>query len=229
MVSAFFCSLVLLAADPAARPAQDSVPVALETGQLALSLDAKTGAVRELRYQGKGLSSPSESSQQFDLSEDGKWVVGGKRVEPRLVGISKPDARTAVVSMAVGSWQVDLRYQLDAQWPLLTRSARVTWQGKEPTKLKGFWMGLPPMAAGPDTLYFSPGVYPRGNSRPTSSSRGSSEVFTAAWRAGHAAHASVRRSVFPTNSARWPTGRRSPCASWTKPFASSRVSTSKPG
>jgi hypothetical protein len=160
MVSAFFCSLVLLAADPAARPAQDSAPVVLETGQLALSLDAKTGAVRELRYQGKGLSSPSESSQQFDLSEDGKWVVGGKRVEPRLVGISKPDARTAVVSMAVGSWQVDLRYQLDAQWPLLTRSARVTWQGKEPTKLKGFWMGLPPMAAGPDTLYFSPGVYP---------------------------------------------------------------------
>lgn len=154
MLSALLTSVILLAADPS--PAS----VVLESGSLALTFDGKSGAVSELRYRGNVLSRPADGSATFDLSEDGKWVVGGKRVEPRLIGLTKPDDRTAVVSFTVGTWQVDLRYELDSEWPMLTRSAKITWQGKTPTKLKGFWMGQPPLAVEKDSYYFSPGTYP---------------------------------------------------------------------
>jgi hypothetical protein len=160
MFSALLTSAILLAVDPSSSAQPEPASVVLKSGHLELTFDGSRGTVRELRYRGQVLSRSDEGSVTFDLSEDGKWVVGGNRVEPRLTRLAQPDARTAVASFAVGLWQVDLRYELDAEWPMVSRSAKVTWQGKEPTKLKGFWMGQPVLAVGADGYYFSPGSYP---------------------------------------------------------------------
>jgi len=158
MFSAFVTSVLLLVAAPSAKPSP--TPVVLQSGLLAVSFEGKSGAVSEIRYQGKVLSHPADGSATFDLSEDGKWLIGSKRGEPRLIGLTKVNERTAVASLAVGSWQVDLRYELDSEWPMLTRSAKITWQGNAPTKFKGFWMGHVPLAVAKDAYYFSPGTYP---------------------------------------------------------------------
>jgi hypothetical protein len=151
-------SVLLLAGHQAAVSAAESNT--LGRGGLAISFDPRTGGLSEIRYGGELLARHTPGIPPLDLRVDQRWIVGQGRVPLKLVAVKQLDEGTALVTMQAGDWQIAVRYELDARWPMLTRSAQVTWRGREPTKLKGFWLGSPAFSVGKQAYYYSPGVYP---------------------------------------------------------------------
>lgn len=135
-------------------------PVVLRQGPLAVTIDPRNGGLAEIRYGGELLGREAQDIPPLDLREEKKWVVGEGVAKLQGVELQQPDAQTAVATLRAGDWQIAVRYEMDTQWPMLSRSAKVTWLGREPTKLKGFWLGSPAFTTGKESYYYSPGSYP---------------------------------------------------------------------
>lgn len=132
----------------------------LRSGRLSLTLDAQTGDWSETRWDDRSLGSAPLQRAPLDIKQDADWLVGGKRTPLKLRSLKRESPTAATATLDIGDWTVAVRYALDAERPLLTRSARLTWKGRAATKLKGFWLGAPPMTLQKDGGYFFPGVYP---------------------------------------------------------------------
>jgi hypothetical protein len=137
-------------AEPGTQPA----------GLLSVAWEAETGRVSAIRYRDELLTATADASPTFDLRDDAGWLIGPRRVKARRLKESHPDPQTTLIGVEAGSWEVLLRYQVDPRQATLAQSATVTWHGASPTKLKGFWFGLPPLALGKESSFFFPGAYP---------------------------------------------------------------------
>jgi hypothetical protein len=135
-------------------------PVVLRSGPMSLTIDAHSGGLAEVRWGQELLGRPARGIPPFDLRQDSRWIVGQAGTPLGQVEVKSSDARNATATVRAGDWQIAVRYALDPTWPMLTRSATITWLGKQPTKLKGFWLGSPAFAMGKGAYYYSPGVYP---------------------------------------------------------------------
>ena len=156
-----------LADGQAVSPASNRV--ILRNDRFAVVLDAQSGGLAELRWGEELLTQPLGTIPPLDIKQDETWIVGNGGVRPKLLNVRRPGPGAAVATIAAGDWQVELHYELDPSWPMLTRWARLTWKGKQPTKLKGFWLGTPPLVAATAgkvtegataSYYYFPGVYP---------------------------------------------------------------------
>jgi len=148
----------------------------LRSGRFAVVLDAQSGGLAELRWDDKPLTQPLGTVPPLDIKQDDAWILGSGRVKAKLLDVARPGPGMAVATLAAGDWQIELHYELDASWPMLTRWARLKWSGQQPTKLKGFWLGTPPFQISPrpragegpgvraadsdQSYYYFPGVYP---------------------------------------------------------------------
>jgi hypothetical protein len=162
LVSLAACLLFAPAAaadDAIAKPKPEDLFV-LRSGQFAVVLDGQSGGLAELRWQDKRITEPLGTVPALDWKQDEVWVVAQRLAKLKLVGLKPLGPRAALATAVAGDWQIEIRYELDAIWPMLTQSARLTWKGTSPTKLKGFWLGTPPLAVSKDGYYFAPGVYP---------------------------------------------------------------------
>ena len=135
-------------------------PKVLRAGALAVTLDPRTGGLAEIRCGDDVLGRQSPGVPPLDVRQEEQWIVGSRGVPLRLLDVQSSGERVAVVTSRAGDWQIAVRYELDATWPMLTRSARLSWLGASPTKLKGFWLGSPAFTLGKQAYYYSPGVYP---------------------------------------------------------------------
>jgi glycosidase len=151
--------ILFLAGSPLAQAAKPAAPTTLRSGPLSVTLDPQTGGLAEIRYGEALLGRLAPGVAPLDLREQEKWIVGGG-VPLELLDVQSSDEKTAVATARAGDWQIAVRYALDATWPMLTRSAKLTWLGKGPTKLKGFWLGSPTFTAAQGAYYYSPGDYP---------------------------------------------------------------------
>jgi len=192
---------VLLAAVWAAGAA--AAPPLLRQGAVTIAIDAETGGLGEIRWGNELLARPRPGLIPFDLRQDAQWVIGPGTTPLKLVAVQQVDARQATATVRAGDWQIVVSYRMDDKWPMLTRSARITWQGSQPTKLKGVWFGSPAFAAGKDTYYYSPGVYPP-NRFPTDGLRaGTTHGF-------HHSPAPLIVQLAPRRTALWLTDERTP-------------------
>lgn len=148
--------LPLLGHASAAKP----TPKVLRSGPLAVTFDTQTGGLAEIRYGDDVLARPTSGVPPMDLRQENQWIVGRGGAPLRLDDVQSTDEKTRVITSRAGDWQIAVRYELDADWPMLTRSAKLSWRGAKPTKLKGFWLGSPTFAVGKQAYYYSPGVYP---------------------------------------------------------------------
>ena len=148
----------------------------LRSGRFAVVLDAQSGGLAELRWDDQPLTQPLGTVPPLDIKQDDAWILGSGRVKAKLLDVARPGPGMAVATLAAGDWQIELHYELDASWPMLTRWARLKWSGQQPSKLKGFWLGTPPFQISPrpragegpgvraadsdQSYYYFPGVYP---------------------------------------------------------------------
>lgn len=152
---------ILFVTTPSAWAAMPSTaPIVLRSGPLSITIAPDTGGVGEVRWGDEVLGRPATGIPPFDLRQDDKWIVGQAGTALKIVELKQSTPKTAVATVQVGPWQIAVSYAVDDAGPMLTRSARITWLGKEPTKLKGFWFGSPTFAIGKESYYYSPGVYP---------------------------------------------------------------------
>ena len=132
----------------------------LRSGRLSLTLDAQTGAWSDVRWDDRALGPQRENRPPLDVKQDADWLVGAKHTQVKLRSLKRESPTAATATLAIGDWAVAVRYALDAKRPLLTRTARLTWNGPAATKLKGFWLGAPSMTLDKAGGYFFPGQYP---------------------------------------------------------------------
>jgi hypothetical protein len=88
---------------------------------------------------------------------------------------------------------------------MLTRSARLTWHGSSPSKLKGFWLGTPPTLVSKDGYYFAPGVYPPHRYTAEKFRPGAENTFSHCM-------APVVAQLSPTQSMLWISDEATPCS-----------------
>jgi hypothetical protein len=136
-----------LAHDQTASPGDNRL--ILRNGRFAVVLDAHSGGLAELRWDDRPLTQPLGTVPPLDIKQDETWILGSGRVKPKLLDVARPGPGTAVATLAAGDWRIELHYELDAAWPMLTRWAQLKWTGQQPTKLKGFWLGTPPFQISP--------------------------------------------------------------------------------
>ncbi|MDO4574613.1 MAG: alpha-amylase family glycosyl hydrolase [Planctomycetia bacterium] len=121
-------------------------PVVLENASVRVTFDEGTGALVSMCSAG-GSEWVSEGRYlPFDLCQGEKEGSANRYVgwdSYRFVGMKKTGERTVEVSYTARDWGVVLRYELDAALALLTRSAVLTWNGREEVKIKAFWWRFP--------------------------------------------------------------------------------------
>ncbi|MBN2449963.1 MAG: hypothetical protein JXR77_06220 [Lentisphaeria bacterium] len=145
---------------PAAELSREGNEWRFGDDRLALCIDAVGGALTGLSVGERAPLRDEGSGQWFDVRQDDLWVTGGMQAVPALTAVRPVGDGQLEVTVTVAHWQVVFHYQLLPDAGALRRWFSVTWNGSEPTKLKGFWMRTPPFRAGPDTWYCLPGVYP---------------------------------------------------------------------
>jgi glycosidase len=162
---------------PGRGVAVEPTPTLLRAGALSVILDPHTGGLAEIRLDGQRLAEQSKGVPPFDVRQEERWIVGQGGVPLKLLDVKTIDEHTVVATARAGDWQIAVRYELDAQWPMLTRSAVLTWQGTKPTKLKGFWLGSPTFTVGKQAYYYSPGGYPPRRFPADAFRRGATHAF----------------------------------------------------
>ncbi len=152
-----------------------SVCPALELGNsetFAIRFDDRTGVLTEILSKGEIISlkepgtkpysaqSPDSAvvPQFFDVMQDADWIF--HKNPPKLVEIKKESDSVVNATYKLGDWTVMFRYSVDIPTATLGRNVELTWNGKEPTKLKNFWMAYPTFPFETNAEFFVPAQYP---------------------------------------------------------------------
>ncbi len=158
LLAVLFCSVASPAR--ALEPQREGDRYRFGDARFSIALDARSGAFVELKADGQVWARDEVTTVPFDLRQDAVWVVAQGKTNFTLQGVQATDANTVVATLRGGDWQVRCGYHLEPERKLLSRSAEVTWQGKEGTKLKGFSFRSPRVSVEKDGSYFLPGNYP---------------------------------------------------------------------
>ncbi|MDR2756963.1 MAG: hypothetical protein LBC20_14795, partial [Planctomycetaceae bacterium] len=128
-----------------------------DTAKFAVRFDDQTGNLKEIVYQGEPITISGGNNQCFDIMQDSDWVFGKNKLE--LAGIQRT-ALTVTVTQKTGDWTAVFHYSIDVPAATLKRNLELTYNGKEPAKIKNFWMSLPIFPFKNDAGFFIPGQYP---------------------------------------------------------------------
>jgi len=132
---------------------------ALEFGdpaRFAVRFNDHTGLLTEIVHKGETVTLPNQPVQFFDIMQDDHWIFGKSKLE--LVGIERQPPAVHV-TYRLGDWTVLFRYIVGNA--TLSWNAELTYNGTEPTKIKGFWRAFPTLPFdNKDAEFFVPGQYP---------------------------------------------------------------------
>ncbi|MDR2706127.1 MAG: hypothetical protein LBC02_10145 [Planctomycetaceae bacterium] len=129
-----------------------------DAAMFAVRLDDNTGNLTEILYHSESVTIPGGGDQRFDILQDSDWIFGKGKLE--LVGIKKESSSNITVTQKIGDWTAVFHYSVDVPTATLKRNVELTYNGKEPTKIKNFWMSLPTFPFKNDVEFFIPGQYP---------------------------------------------------------------------
>ncbi|MDR2115785.1 MAG: hypothetical protein LBP87_05325 [Planctomycetaceae bacterium] len=129
-----------------------------DAAKFAVRFDDKTGNLNEILYRSKLITISGGIKQQFDILQDADWIFGKGQLE--LVGINSKSPSAVTVIQKNGDWTATFHYSIDVSTATLKRNLELTYNGKEPAKIKYFWMTLPIFPFKNDAEFFMPGQYP---------------------------------------------------------------------
>ncbi len=143
--------------------------------KFAARFDDRNGILTEIVCQGETVTIPVAAAENasvpqfFDISQDGNWIFGQSK--PEFVGLGKTD-NTVTATYKLGDWTAVFGYGIDDENSAIGRSVALTWNGKEPVKLKNFWMAYPTFPFGTEAEFFVPAQYPPKKFTPNNFSEG---------------------------------------------------------
>ncbi|MDR3108994.1 MAG: hypothetical protein LBU65_04815 [Planctomycetaceae bacterium] len=86
--------------------------------------------------------------------------MGQYRKKLELVGIDKESDSVVKVTQKFADWTAVFRYGINTDITTLGRNVELTYTGKEPMKIRSFWMSLPTFPFKDNAEFFVPGQYP---------------------------------------------------------------------
>ena len=138
------------------------------SSQFAVRFDEQSGILSAIIYNGETVTLPNPPTHFFDIRQDNDWIFGKSKLE--LVNIRKESNTVVNVTHRLGDWTITFRYTVNGT--TLCWNAELTYNGKEPTKIRGFWRSFPIFPFEQDAEFFVPGQYPPIKHNPSNFAEG---------------------------------------------------------
>ncbi|MBT7298341.1 MAG: hypothetical protein HN849_02450, partial [Victivallales bacterium] len=144
----------------AAAPLVDTGPSwRYGTRVLALDFAKSNGAWIGLTCGGRTVARPPDAPVPCRLKADQRWLPD-RGTPAHLTSIRQLAENTLATTVAFAGWTVTTEYALFPGSQRIRRRATIAWNGAAATKLRGFALPAPVIAASAEGQWFFPGAWP---------------------------------------------------------------------